>query len=180
MKKFLIIAQCVIALGFTPLLAAQGTGSFVETSSNSVLTGFFRSVWANLKSFNPSQKESANSEAVYTAGIRGAEATESLLQPYWKNDLSQDQQFQAELQKFSQAQVKMDRGELAAAAEAFDEFLQEFGQSSLCPNALFGKSISLAAIGQTEQSLITIRKFIAENPRHPLVGDARKIIQELS
>ena len=180
MKKFLVIAQCVIALGFTPILSAQNTSGFVETSSNNVLTGLFRSVWANLKSFNPSQKESARSEAVYTAGIRGAEATDTLLQPYWKDDLSQDTQFQAELQKFGLAQVKMDRGELAAAVEAFDEFLQEFAQSSLCPNALFGKSISLAAIGQTEQSLITMRQFIAENPRHPLVGDARKVILELS
>ena len=180
MKKFLIIMQCVIALGFTPMLGAQGSSGFVETSSDSVLTGFFRSVWANLKSFNPSQQESAKSEVVYTAGIRGAEATDTLLQPYWKNDLSRDQQFQTELQKFSQAQSKMDRGELEAAVLAFDEFLREYEHSALCPNALFGKSISLAAIGQAEQSLITIRKFIAENPRHPLVGDARKIIQELS
>lgn len=162
------------------MLNAQDTSSFVETSSHSALTGLFRSVWANLKSINPSQKESARSEAVYNAGMRGAESTDTLFQLYWKNDLSRDQQFQAELLKFSLAQTKMDRGELEAAVETFNEFLQEFRESALRPNALIGKSISLAAIGQTEQSLITVRKFIEENPRHPLVGDARKIIEELS
>jgi len=180
MKKILIITHCVIALGLTPMLNAQDTSSFVETSSHSALTGLFRSVWANLKSINPSQKESARSEAVYNAGMRGAESTDTLFQLYWKNDLSRDQQFQAELLKFSLAQTKMDRGELEAAVETFNEFLQEFRESALRPNALIGKSISLAAIGQTEQSLITVRKFIEENPRHPLVGDARKIIEELS
>ena len=180
MKKFLIITHCVIALGFMPVLNAQNTTSFVESSSNSALTGLFRSVWVNLKSLNPMQKESAKPELVYNAGMRGAESTDTLLQLYWKNDLSQDQQFQAELQKFGLAQTKMDRGELEAAVKAFDEFLQEFEQSALYPNALFGKSISLAAIGQTEQSLITIRKFIEENPRHPLVGDALKVIEEIS
>ena len=45
------------------------------------------------------------------------------------------------MQKFRQAQSKMDRGELEAAVLAFDEFLRENEQSALCPNALFGKII---------------------------------------
>jgi hypothetical protein len=44
---------------------------------------------------------------------------------------------------------------------------------------LFGKSVSLASIGQNERSLIVMRQFIDENPNHPLVGDARQVIEAL-
>ncbi|MDH3387271.1 MAG: hypothetical protein OEN02_05135 [Gammaproteobacteria bacterium] len=179
MKKIIVIIHCVIAIALASPLNATDKTSFVENSSHSVFTGLFRSVWAHLKSLNPSQKESARSGTLYSAGIRGAESTDTLLRPYWKNDLSRDQQFQSELHKFSLAQTKLDRGELEAAVKSFDNFLLEFEQSALRPNALFGKSISLAGIGQTEQSLITIQRFIEENPRHPLIKDARLIIGEL-
>jgi len=179
MKKTLIVVPCLVALMLTPAINAQDTTTLVENDSHDVFTGLFRSVWAHFKSFNPSQKESANSDKVYNAGIRGAESTDSLLQPYWKDDLSRDRQFQAELTNFNQAQNRLDQGELEVAARMFDEFLQKFGQSALRPNALFGKGISLAGIGKTEQSLTAIRQFVEENPRHPLIRDARLVIGEL-
>lgn len=179
MKKFLILMPCVFALTIAPQAYARNTTTLVESDSHNVFTGLFRSVWAHFKSFNPSQKESAKSERVYNAGIRGAESTDTLLQPYWKGDLSRDRQFQAELQNFNLAQNRLNRGELEAAASLFNAFLQQFEHSDLRPNALFGKSMSLAGIGKTEQSLATIRQFIEENPRHPLVRDARLIIDEL-
>jgi outer membrane protein assembly factor BamD (BamD/ComL family) len=116
---------------------------------------------------------------VYTAGIRGAESTDTLLKPYWKDDLTQNKEFQAELQQYSLAQIKMDQGELQAAVESFDSFLNQYGQSNLRPNALFGKSLSLAGLGQKQQSVATMQIFIDENPNHPLVDDARLVITEL-
>jgi len=179
MKKILITVPCIVALLLTPAVNAQDATTLVEKNTHNVFTGLFSSVWAHFKSINPSQKESANSDRVYNAGIRGAESTDSLLQPYWKDDLSRDQQFQAELTNFNLAQNRLDQGELEVAARMFDDFLQKFGQSALRPNALFGKSISLAGIGETEQSLTTIRQFVEENPRHPLIKDARLVIDEL-
>lgn len=180
MKKSLILLPFVVALTLTPPVNALDTKILVESESHNVFTGLFRSVWVQLKAFNPSPQESANTDITYNAGIRGAESTDTLLQPYWKGDLSRDQQFQAELSNFNLAQNKLDQGRLEAAARLFDDFLREFGQSALRPNALFGKSISLAGIGKTEQSLTTIRQFVEENPRHPLADDARRVIDELS
>ena len=84
-----------------------------------------------------------------------------------------------ELGKLSQAQHKMDKGDLPAAVELFDDFLSEYAQSNMRPNALFGKSVSLASIGQSERSLVVMRQFINENPNHPLIGDARQVIKAL-
>ena len=174
------IIVCLIAImTMTAPLGAQDSATFVETESHSVFTGLFRSVWAQLKSLNPKSSEDANAEVIYTAGIRGAESTDTLLKPYWKGDLTRDQTFQAELQQYSLAQLKMDRGDLEAAIEQFDSFLDQYADSALRPNALLGKGISLAGIGQKEQSAATLRLFVDENPNHPLADDAGKVIDSL-
>jgi TolA-binding protein len=178
MKKSLIIMFCVGSISVNAPVIANAT-TITESSSHSVFTGLFRSVWAHLKALNPTQRQSAKSTQTYVAGIRGAESTDTLLQPYWKADLTQDESFQEELGKFSQAQHKMDKGDLPAAVELFDDFLNEYAQSNMRPNALFGKSVSLASIGQNERSLIVMQQFIDENPNHPLIADARQVIETL-
>jgi len=179
MKQILLVICCLcIPLAATPA-AAQDSATIVETSSHSIFKGLFQSVWVRLKALSPSSKETASVDVVYTAGIRGAESTDTLLKPYWKDDLTQDEAFQAELQKFSLAQLEMDRGELESAVKSFDSFLGEYAHSDLRANALFGKSISLAGLGQKEKSLATMRQFVEEYPGHPLYGDALLVIAEL-
>ena len=179
MKRLLIIVFCVGSItANAPVLALNET-TITESSSHSVFTGLFKSVWAHLKSLNPTQWQSAKSTQTYVAGIRGAESTDTLLKPYWKADLTQDKDFQAELVKFSQAQHEMDRGDLQGAVELFDGFLIEYENSNMRPNALFGKSVSLASIGQSKQSMAVMRQFINENPNHPLVADAKQVIAAL-
>lgn len=180
MKNIAIAVCCALSISLAAPLQANDATVVVETNSHSIFKGLFQSVWAHLRILNPAQEESASAKADYNAGIRGAEATDTLLSPYWKGDLTQDASFQSELEKFSMAQVEMDRGNLDEAVRYFDEFLQEFTDSALRPNALFGKSISLAGIGETAHSLAVMQQFIVENPAHPLVGDARKVIQNLS
>jgi TolA-binding protein len=179
MKKIAIISICVGVLLLNANLYAQ-EGVIKETQTHNVFEGVFLSIWSKLKSLNPTLKQSAKSSTVYTAGIRGAESTDTLLKPYWKDDLTQDEQFQAELAQFSKAQQKLDSGKLDAAAEEFDQFLKEYGNSALRPNALFAKGISLAGAGKKEPSIASMKLFIDENPNHPLVGDAELVISELS
>ena len=181
MKNYWIL--CCLASSLLPGSPpqAQETTRFVETDrQHSVFTGLFQSVWARLRALNPQGRESANAEVVYTAGIRGAEATDTLLKPYWKDDLTRDASFQAELASFSEAQSRMDQGMLEEAVSRFDDFLQQHGDSALRPNALFGKSLSLAGLGKQTESLAVMQQFVDENPGHPLVDDARKVIDELN
>jgi len=180
MKKFSIAMCCALGISLAAPLQAQDSTVVVETNSHSIFKGLFESVWAHLRTLSPAQEESASAKTEYVAGIRGAEATDSLFTPYWKGDLTQNQSFQAELEKFSVAQAEMDQGHLGVAVRYFDQFLREYTDSALRPNALFGKSLSLAGIGETAESLAVMQQFIVENPAHPLVGDARKVIQNLS
>lgn len=179
MKIYPLLPFMLLALLTLAPVQAQET-TIVESSSHNVFTGLFRTVWARLRSLNPSARESASEQEIYTAGIRGAESTDTLLKPYWKDDLTQDEAFQAELQKFGLAQLKMDQGDLDAAVASFDDFLDQYAGSDLRPNALFGKSLSLAGLGQKPESLATMRQFVEENPNHPLVPDANRVIEELN
>lgn len=160
------------------LLSGQVTAEIViqQTETHSIFKGLFLSVWSKLRTLSPHESQNANSDIVYATGIRGAEATETLFQPYWKDDLSLDATFQQQLKKFSQAQQLMDNGELQASAKAFDEFIHNYQDSSLIPNALFAKSICNAGIGNKSEASATMKLFIDSNPNHPLISDAQKVI----
>lgn len=180
MKTQPIVICLAVALLAAAPAQAQNSTQFVETESHSVFTGLFKSVWARLRALSPQSQQIARADVHYTAGIRGAEATDTLLKPYWKDDLTQNPEFQAELESFGQAQAMMDHGNLQQAVKSFDDFLQHYGDSALRPNALFGKSLSLAGLGKKADSLATMRQFVDENPTHPLVDDARKVIDNLN
>ena len=151
-----------------------------QKETHSVFKGFFFSVWSRLRDIQPHQRQQAKSTTVYTAGIRGAESTETLLQPYWKGDLSEDKDFQAELKQFGTAQQLMDRGDLQASTEAFDVFIKQFANSNLLPNALFSKGLCDAALGNKEDAKTNITRFIEANPSHPLIADAKQVLSQLN
>lgn len=170
------------AILLTVLITAPVQAQVVikQKETHSIFKGIFFSVWSRLRNLQPHQRQQAKSNTVYTAGIRGAESTDTLLQPYWKGDLSEDIAFQAELKQFGLAQQLMDKGELQASTEAFESFIKQYGSSNLMPNALFSKGICDAALGKTDEAVINIKKFIETNPGHPLVTDAKQILSELN
>ena len=158
----------------------QGQTVIKQKETHSVFKGIFYSVWSRLRSLQPHQRQQARSNTVYTAGIRGAESTETLLQPYWKGDLTQDEAFQAELKQFGNAQQLMDKGDLKASTDAFGGFIKQYGNSNLLPNALFSKGICDAALGNKDEAVKNISQFIESNPNHPLVADAKQVLSELN
>ena len=84
MKAKTSITVCLVAfLTLATPVGAQENATIVETENHSVFTGLFRSVWAQLKSLNPKNGGDASAEVIYTAGIRGAESTDTLLLQQW-------------------------------------------------------------------------------------------------
>jgi hypothetical protein len=176
----IMLLSLSVVVSFGSYSQETQSGQIIETETHSIFKGLFLKVWEKLKSINPTQKQSAKAAQVYTAGIRGAESTDTLLKPYWKDDLSQNKEFQAELQSFSKAQLKLDKGDLKSSVKDFDQFLKQYQNSSLRPNALFASSIGFAGIGDKEKSLASMQLFIDENPNHPLINEAKQIVSELS
>ena len=174
-KTLLMMLPLLIAFGG----AVDAQSVIRETETHSVFKGFFFSVWSKLRSMNPHSRQDARSASVYTAGIRGAEATETLIQPYWKGDLSEDKAFQTQLQSFTEDQLLMDNGNLADSAKAFGGFLEQYEGSSLAPNARFARGLCLAGLGQNAQAKSDLQQFADDYPNHPLAADASQLIGQL-
>ena len=71
MRKFIILLTALLVFANGPLYA-ETVIKQTETEPHSVFKGLMLKVWYKLKAVNPKTRDSAKSEIVYTAGIRGA------------------------------------------------------------------------------------------------------------
>ena len=147
-------------------------------AQSSAMKDLLGSLWARLRAATPRANPTVATTTV-TAGLRGAEATESELKPYWKSDREQDPAAFAERQALDQAQSLADAGNYAEAARAFDAFVQANPRSPLAPNALFGASLARAALGDRGQAASGLETFLKQNPQHPLAKDAEQALAAL-
>lgn len=152
----------------------------VKTESSSSFKGLLYKVWGRLRALNPQLKTNKTRErSVATMGIRGAETTTSIIEPYWKGDKTDDPEYITELTQYTQAQQYAEEGDLQKAVTALNVFLQDHEQSDLRPNAQFALGISQGGMGDVPASKRTLQAFVDDNPKHPLVIDAQQVIAEL-
>jgi TolA-binding protein len=143
-----------------------------------VLQSLLRELWVRLQAVSP-RKPTRVAAATATAGVRGAEATESELRPYWKGDRDQDPAYRAERQAFLSAQDLADAGKLAEAAKAFDAFVDAYPRSPLAPQARFGAALARATLGEKTQAISGFESFLKQDPDHPLARDAERVLAAL-
>lgn len=58
-------------------------------------------------------------------------------------------------------------------------FIENHGDSDLKPNAQFALGISYASLGQNKAGIDELQLFVSDNPKHPLITDAKQVIAEL-
>jgi TolA-binding protein len=152
----------------------------VKTESTSAFKGLLYQVWGRLRALNPQLKTNKTRDrSVATMGIRGSETTTSLIEPYWKGDKTDDPGYIAELTRYTQAQQYAEDGDLQQAVTALNVFLEQYQDSDLKPNAQFALGISQGGMGDIMASKKTLQAFVDDNPKHPLVADAKQVISEL-
>jgi TolA-binding protein len=168
----LVLAAALFALSPAPA-AAQAS-----QAAPSAVKDVLGNLWARLRAATPRSTPAAPAASV-TAGLRGAEATESELKPYWKGDREQDPSSRTERLALESAQALADAGKFAEAARAFEAFLQESPRSTLAPNALFGAALARAAMGDKARASAAFDDFIKRQPQHPLAKDAEQALAAL-
>lgn len=171
----------VMAEDTTAGSAIDKSGSvLVKSESKSTFKGLLYRVWGRLRALNPQLRTNKTRErSVATMGIRGAETTTSLIEPYWKGDKTDDPEYIAELTRYTRAQQYAEDGDLNKAVTALSAFLEEYENSDLKPNAQFALGISQGGLGNIPESKKSLQLFVDENPKHPLVADAKQVIEEL-
>ena len=169
----------VASVVFALMLAA----AIVEPAhpqAQSGLTGLLGELWAKLRAAAPrAQSAQAVVSTTVTAGVRGVEATESELKPYWMGDREQDPAYRAERQALLAAQDLADGGRFGDAARGFDSFLESYPRSIFAPNARFGSGLSYAALGDRARAIAAFEAFLKQDAQHPLARDAERAIAAL-
>jgi len=135
-------------------------------------------LWGRLRAATPRASPVVAGTTV-TAGLRGGEATESELKPYWKGVHDEEPAAVAERQALERAQGLADGGDFAGAAKAFDAVLAANPSGPLAPNARFGSGLAKAALGDTAGARAALQEFLAKTPEHPLAADARQALAAL-
>ena len=182
MKKMIVVLMLMFCLPVMSMAAEQmkkESNVVVKQEQKSVFKGLLYRVWGKLRSLSPRMNQRNRSRSVITAGVRGAETTDSLIDPYWKGDKTDDPTYVKELTEFHNAHQLAENGDLQSAVKALSAFISDHGDSSLKANAQFALGISYGGMGQTKSSVNTLRSFVKENPKHPMVADAKQVIAEL-
>ena len=181
-KLLVVILSCV--LSFSVLAAEKdqqkqkGTSVIVK-ENKSVFKGLLYRVWNRLRTFSPQmQKKNTRKYGVATMGIRGAETTSTLIEPYWKGDKTDDPIYVKQLTDYTNAQQLAETGNLKGAVTALNEFIEDYSDSDLLPNAQFALGLSQGGLGEIDESIESLETFIDDNPNHPLVDDAKQVIAE--
>jgi TolA-binding protein len=156
------------------LVPAAPAAAQASKESPSAVKEMLGKMWARLRAATPRPHAAAGTTTV-TAGLRGSEATESELKPYWRGDREQA----AERQALEKAQALADAGSYADASKAFEAFLQDYPKSPLAANAMFGAALARAALGERAKASAGFEDFIKKQPQHPLVKDAEQALAAL-
>lgn len=162
------------------LAAALWIGAAIPdvSAQSSGIKELLGSLWGRLRAATPRSSATAPATTV-TAGLRGSEATESELKPYWRGDRENDAGSVAERKVLEGAQALADSGKFAEAAKAFDGFLQTYPRSPLAANAVFGSAVAYAAMGDKAKATAGFQDFLKRDPQHPLAKDAEQAIAAL-
>jgi TolA-binding protein len=174
-----------LALALAPLAAGSASAADAAPSRNapqaaerSDFKSMLGDLWAKLRAISPRSAE-VTASSTMTAGIRGAEATESELKPYWKGDREQNPAYQGQRKALQAAQELADAGKLAEAARAFDAFVADNPGSPFASEARFGGALAQAALGDRKRAIAGFEGFLKDNPQHPLAKDAERALGAL-
>lgn len=183
MKKLLLVmVMCVVSVSVSAVenqQQRQQPNRVIVKENKSIFKGLLYRVWSRLRTFSPQlQKKNTRKYGIATMGVRGAETTATLIEPYWKGDKSEDPLYIEQLTDYTNAQQLAETGKLEAAVKAFNAFIKNYGDSDLLPNAQFALGLSQGGLGDIDASIDSLESFIDDNPEHPLVIDAKQVIAE--
>ncbi len=150
------------------------------TEEQSAAKRLFSRMWSKLRGYvgRPGQSTSAGGRTLI-AGVRGAESTASGLQPYWKDDRSEDPDYIREVDTFFGAMELADAGKFENATGVLNAFSNSYPDSTLNPNVQFALGLAYGQLGKNTEGVAALESFTSRYPEHPLVSDATELIEIL-
>ncbi|MDQ7004328.1 MAG: hypothetical protein Q9N67_09635 [Ghiorsea sp.] len=126
---------------------------------------FFSSLWSRIQRIVP-RNHTAKSTAVL--GVRGAETTESALQPYWADDLTTDPSFRNDIKQFEDGTNLCESTTPEKGAEAFEQLLKTSESDMLKANTMIALASCYAEHGDEVKGRAQLQIFLQKYPKHPM------------
>ncbi len=169
-----------LLLSMAAAAAEPPAAARVQPTQSGELTQLLGRVWAKLRAYLPRDKVSAaQARRTQIAGVRGAEATESVLQPYWKADRTADPVYREQVRQLVAALALADSGALAQALSALESFSSTYPQSEFGPTAQFAAALVYGQLGERSKAATALAHFMQSYPAHPLREDANALLLAL-
>ena len=165
----------LLSLGLPALAQQPAQQTPTQTAG---VTETLGNLWGRLRAVTPRSAPPPATSSTVTAGLRGTEATESELKPYWRGD-QMDPASRKEREALERAQALADGSNFAEAARAYEAFLQQSPSSPLAPNARFGAAQARAPHGERARATAGFEEFLRRDPQHPLARDAETALAAL-
>lgn len=157
----------------------QGAVKVEQAKTQGTLKQLIDRMWGRLRGLSPDNANAQATTGAQVAGVRGAESTDSLVKPYWKDDRSKDKAFRAEIQSYQEA-VTLARGKDGdKAAAALNDFLARYPKSALRPNVYFALALMMSE-SDRPQATTMLERLIREYPDHPLAKEAQALTRALT
>ncbi len=165
--KFLLI----LLLTFT-FVSGQSFAAEQKKKSNTYQIvkserSFFSSLWSRIKRIIP-RKHVARNTTTAVLGVRGAETTESALQPYWQGDLTQDPAFRNDVKQFDDATKLCESKTPAKGTETFEQLLKTTDSDMLKANTMIALASCYAEHGDEAKGKAQLQAFLDKYPKHPM------------
>ena len=124
MRRKLVIICCMLMLGITSVPAQEKRGSG--------LSSWLRELQKKIEVMAP-RKSLPVSTGV--AGVRGTKDENSTGKLYWKGKKGDEPVTEEELNEFKEGIALAEKGDTAAAISELEEFMKQFPDSALIPDA---------------------------------------------
>ncbi len=129
-----------------------------------------------MKSFMPRRNINANHHVTAVIGVRGAETTETALNPHWEQDLASDSVFQSDMKSFESARGLCETGDVSEGTREFEGLVETSSFQSIQSNGLLALAACYDQQGEQKKSLAYLESFVKKFPKHPMTKDVQAFI----
>lgn len=156
------------------LLSGQAIAADQQKSSTYQVVkserSFFSSLWSRIKRIVPRKQATMNTSTA-VLGVRGAETTESALQPYWEGDLSSDSTFRNDIKQFDDGTKLCESKTPDKGTETFEQLLKTTENDMLKANTMIALASCYAEQGDEAKGREQLQSFLVKFPQHPMHGE---------
>ena len=167
-----MVVTCYMGVSLPVAVSAESVNVYPKAEES-----FFHSLWGKMRSIMPRRNTNGNQQVTAVIGVRGAETTETALNPHWEDDLSASPTFQSDMKAFEAASLLCEQGDAVEGVREFESLVETSAYDSVQSNGLLALAACYDRQGNSEKSLAYLKTFAKKYPKHPMSKEVLSYIK---